>query len=156
MTLVSKVLLYICVSFGLFYHELHDLSKKIIVITSGNSCHFVNLFSYFCFSSRYVTWFMSQQPKTNTNVEHLNSKHSQNVMKWFLITNFCCLNFNQIFQWIVMRTPQFYIQFILYIQVYKPHFGTWILLFWPNGQLRALIENEYFSATFEGGFFKFL
>ena len=27
--------------------------------------------SYFCLSLRCITWFMSQQPKTNTDVEHL-------------------------------------------------------------------------------------
>ena len=50
--------------------------------------------------------------------------------------------------------PQFYIQL-----VYKPHFGTWILLFGPFRQLRTVRKKsrfEFFWATFEGGFFNFL
>ena len=50
----------------------------------------------------------------------------------------------------VLRYPQFYIQLI-----FKPHFGTWILLFGLFRQLRAVRKKsgfEFFWATFEGGF----
>ena len=44
----------------------------------------------------------------------------------------------------------------LYIQlVYRPHFGTWILLFGPFG-LWKKSGFEFFCTTFEGGFFNFL
>ena len=49
---------------------------------------------------------------------------------------------------------QFYIQLF-----YMPHFGAWILLFGPFGQLRQQGKKsgfELFWATFEGGFFNFL
>ena len=49
---------------------------------------------------------------------------------------------------------QFHIQL-----VYRPHFGTWILLFGPFGlswQYGKKSGFEFFWATFEGGFFNFL
>ena len=48
--------------------------------------------------------------------------------------------------------PQFYIQL-----VYKPHFGTWILLFGPFGQLRAAKKKKcicIFLSNFWGWFFQ--
>ena len=44
------------------------------LITTVCSCHFVNLFSFnkphVCLRLSYITWFMSQQPTTDTDVEH--------------------------------------------------------------------------------------
>ena len=37
--------------------------------------------SYFCLSLRLITWFMSQQPKTNTDVEH-QTYHLPNSLFW--------------------------------------------------------------------------
>ena len=95
-------MLYTWVKFSLLAHESHDLSQaetkisvatswanyffsqkmirleKKIIILSENFCEFAQLLtSYFCLSLRYITWFMSQQPKlTNTDVEQ-NSKKGQ-------------------------------------------------------------------------------
>ena len=52
----------------------------------------------------------------------------------------------------IYGTAQFYIQL-----VYKPHFGTWILLFGPFGQLRAVRKKKWilvFLSNFWGWFFQ--
>ena len=88
----EPLVVYICVSFWLLAHESRDLSQnnccyklskspffhskwpfwvKIIVILW--ICSAFNT-SYFCLSLRKITWFMSQQPTTNTDVEHLWGK----------------------------------------------------------------------------------
>ena len=94
----TTLLLYICARFWLLAHESRDLSQAETKITfvknrtssqNGNYFHskwwfFSNLTistekklicsacnkNYFCLSLRYMTWFMSQQIKTNTDVEH--------------------------------------------------------------------------------------
>ena len=52
----------------------------------------------------------------------------------------------------LMSQPQFYIQL-----VYRPQFGTWILLFGPFGQLRAARKKKWiwvFLSNFWGWFFQ--
>ena len=51
-----------------FENCFESLWVKVVVILW--ICSAFNM-SYFCLSLRFITWFMSQQPKTNTDAEHL-------------------------------------------------------------------------------------
>ena len=76
----------------------------------------------------------------------------------FLLFQLMCATMQQ-WHWcfvgfVANKKTQFYIQL-----VYKPHFGTWILLFGPFRlcwQVGKKSGFEFFWATFEGGFFNFL
>ena len=67
------------------------------------------------------------------------------------------MNVKHVFAWVsfaILLPPQFYIQL-----VYKPQFGTWILLFGPFGQLRAVRKKKWiwvFLSNFWGCFFQIL
>ena len=61
---------------------------------------------------------------------------------------------------IITRMANIWLRSQFYIQlVYKPHFGTWILLLGrlgSSGSKEKKCGFEFFWATFEGGFFNFL
>ena len=110
--------------------ELHESTTNVIVHAHFCTCVFFK-WLYVC----QIALFWGFNPNLNT---------------FFYVTCIWCFFWGWIVQveawgwkcpdWNVLHSigtePQFYIQL-----VYKPHFGTWIILFGSFGQLRAELSN---------------
>ena len=109
---LSSNVVYICSISWLLADKWSDLSqaeKKITVakskqiqkmatilhkLTTFDHSHFVNLHrfdnSYFLLCLRWIMWFMSQQPKTDTDVEHLSESDEKQLLWGFYINEAGC------------------------------------------------------------------
>ena len=102
-------------------------------------CKFGNRLNSLKMDSTSSPWLAKYLKLTPCWSKWSSLKEGQALAKLFKVAR------NIVFSWVM---SQFYIQLL-----YKPHFGTWILLLRPFGQLRAVSGFEFFR--FWGWFFQF-